>query len=369
MPQLNCYPDASSVDIRNLQTEAEGFDRESNSAFPHRWARSKALGATCSTREEITKHLNTPAVVKDMVQIIERHGQWRSQQAQNWLETEDGLATTSGKAECHVYSKESVIERTRWRKGEEKLAYWGFSYGTLLGATFASMEPKRAERMIIDGVVDSDDYYRTGWLTNLRDTDAIIDKFYEYCSHGGPEKCALNSGNLTSSDCKNLLETLISGLKKEPIAIPGSKTRGPDIATYSDAIRAMRGSLYSPVTEFPLMALLFNDLINGSGAAFAEWKEKQHKPSCTLRDCNMKMRVDCHPMGPEISTAILCSDGQDISNKTKQDALQDADKLYRQSKWLGEHWAEITLPCIHWNAKATLKLTACKYAFSVSRNT
>lgn len=36
--------------------------------------------------------------------------------------------------------------------GEEKLQYWGFSYGTFLGVTFASLFPDSVGRMVLDGM-------------------------------------------------------------------------------------------------------------------------------------------------------------------------------------------------------------------------
>jgi pimeloyl-ACP methyl ester carboxylesterase len=36
--------------------------------------------------------------------------------------------------------------------GEEKLKYWGFSYGTFLGVTFASIWPDKVRRVVLDGM-------------------------------------------------------------------------------------------------------------------------------------------------------------------------------------------------------------------------
>lgn len=35
--------------------------------------------------------------------------------------------------------------------GYEKLRYWGLSYGTVIGGTFAAMYPDKVERLVSDG--------------------------------------------------------------------------------------------------------------------------------------------------------------------------------------------------------------------------
>ena len=42
--------------------------------------------------------------------------------------------------------------------GEQKLNYLGFSYGTFLGATYATLFPKNYRAMVLDGPVDATDY-------------------------------------------------------------------------------------------------------------------------------------------------------------------------------------------------------------------
>jgi pimeloyl-ACP methyl ester carboxylesterase len=39
------------------------------------------------------------------------------------------------------------------RGGWEKLRYWGFSYGTMLGGMFATLWPERVDRMVNDGEI------------------------------------------------------------------------------------------------------------------------------------------------------------------------------------------------------------------------
>ena len=46
------------------------------------------------------------------------------------------------------------MDRIRQALGVPKISYWGQSYGTYLGAVYASLFPKNTDRMILEGVVD-----------------------------------------------------------------------------------------------------------------------------------------------------------------------------------------------------------------------
>lgn len=346
-PHLDCFPDSSSYDIYRLQREAVGFG--SLEAKANMWATAKALGSGCSEHApEIIHHMNTPVVVADMVEIIERHGEWRSKQAEILVETPSWKQSTAELHCDHPFSSKSILEKTKWRKGEEKLLFWGFSYGTLLGATFAALQPHRVERVIIDGVCDSTDYYKTGWLTNLRDTDKIMDKFYSYCSAVDTEKCPLNVGNLTAKEVQSVVEDLLSSVKEDPIAVPATSTRGPEIITYSDIMNVVKKVVYTPLKYFPLQAKLLADAAYGNGSAFADWKADDHKPSCPLDKCEQSA---CEVPTDTAGWGIMCSDGEELS-WTKKDWLKNVDTLVGQSKWLGEYWGSITIECAHWKGRA-----------------
>jgi pimeloyl-ACP methyl ester carboxylesterase len=98
---------------------------------------TNAIAAALDARKEgggVLSHINTPNTARDMLSIVRAHGR-------------------------------------------EKIQYYGFSYGTVLGATFASMFPvsnesclaicadiyqDKIERLILDGVSFAEDHY-SGW--------------------------------------------------------------------------------------------------------------------------------------------------------------------------------------------------------------
>ena len=163
-----------------------GLINSSNVALSKIDSRARALGKLCKKVDDyegensIFRYSNTANVARDMLSIINAWDEWRetSEFLQSQPKREPSVDETSARDE------QSGVDSTRSTKG--KLVYWGFSYGTLLGATFAAMFPDKVGRVILDGVVDADHYVGPTWVDSLIDTDAIWDQFFVGCHEAGP---------------------------------------------------------------------------------------------------------------------------------------------------------------------------------------
>jgi hypothetical protein len=87
----------------------------------------------------IKQYMTTALVARDMLQIVEKHATWVAKQLVKRQLPSD---VPREEPDLAVYVPEAA-----------KLQYWGFSYGTFLGSTFASMFPDRVGRFVLDGVV------------------------------------------------------------------------------------------------------------------------------------------------------------------------------------------------------------------------
>lgn len=113
-PTFSCFEDAlqRKVFIERDGEKVLAGGREVAEAY----SRFKALSESCETvaGEEKGGYVNTASVARDMLEISERL----------W-----GLSGVRGRG----------------------LQYWGLSYGSVIGSTFAAMFPERVERIVVDG--------------------------------------------------------------------------------------------------------------------------------------------------------------------------------------------------------------------------
>ncbi|KAF9442532.1 hypothetical protein P691DRAFT_738881 [Macrolepiota fuliginosa MF-IS2] len=232
--------------------------------------------------------------------------------------------------------------------GREKLMYWGFSYGTILGATFAALFPDKVERVVLDGVVDAEDYYATSWTTNLLNTTATLDQFFMTCHAAGSSSCAFwaPSPSLISANLTRIYKDLIVN----PIPIHTSTSYG--VLDYSRLRITIFMALYSPWASWPLLAQALADLGGPNRDPKRIWQMSATPtfgcPSCSL-SCDDKDRRE-REFGVDnfldALTAILCSDGLDTPADVAA-AKKYFETFTSVSEW-ADVWGSIRLSCAGW---------------------
>ncbi|KIP10507.1 hypothetical protein PHLGIDRAFT_115450 [Phlebiopsis gigantea 11061_1 CR5-6] len=94
--------------------------------------------------------------------------------------------------------------------GQDKLNYYGLSYGSLLGSTFAAMFPNNVGRFIIDGVINAHDWYAGNTTNFLISTDDALTSIYDACVAAGPQLCPIfaNSSDLIRDRVNGILDSV-----------------------------------------------------------------------------------------------------------------------------------------------------------------
>jgi hypothetical protein len=178
-------------------------------------------------------------------------------------------------------------------------------------------------------------------VKNLLLTDQIVGKFYEYCPQAGPSNCAFYSGS-SAQDIKKRLDNLLSAIKEDPVSVGTSGIHGPEIFTYSDAMLAIRESLYEPLDRFPqiatLLAALANPVKSGFAEVIAEYKSR----------ADYRITHQSSGDGVFVPTGIFCSDAPDLTSTNKSSLLAYAESLVTQSKYVGASWITHRLECSGW---------------------
>ena len=247
------------------------------------------------------------------------------------------------------------------KAGQEKLQYWGFSYGTYLGATFAAMFPDKVGRMVNDGNVDAVEYSSGRGIHFIQDADNTMAAFYHFCHLGGPELCAFYLDS--EKEIETRLENLLENTRKHPVVVPGSlsSTERPQIVSYSKVKKMIASTLYRPLVMFPALADALAALEAGDGRVFMDLAT-QESDDPFLCDTRYGAQDSGDPTDPtpevpdaeasvDAGTAILCSDGGWMNDTVDEFGVY-VGELVTLSKSVGATMAEMRLGCVHWSIQA-----------------
>jgi pimeloyl-ACP methyl ester carboxylesterase len=141
--------------------------------------------------------------------------------------------------------------------GESKLNFLGYSYGSFLGTTYATLFPERVGRFVLDGAIDptvSDDEQT---LFQIQAFEAALKAFLENC--GDYEDCPF-SGNV-SADLASV-QQLLGSIENQPLAT----SSGRELTIWA-AVTGLIMTLYSD-RYWPALSTAFSEAFSGSGDQF-----------------------------------------------------------------------------------------------------
>ncbi|OTA23439.1 hypothetical protein BTJ68_14891 [Hortaea werneckii EXF-2000] len=116
-PVLNCLSNRLEAAASTIEENAHGMIGTSDTSFDYVWASKRAMAEGCSKRgaeEGIAKHMATASVARDIVEIVERHGEWRANEANRLVKLD---TTLSGD------EQEMIEGRTAYVPGSEMVQY------------------------------------------------------------------------------------------------------------------------------------------------------------------------------------------------------------------------------------------------------
>ncbi|OJJ68284.1 hypothetical protein ASPBRDRAFT_185215 [Aspergillus brasiliensis CBS 101740] len=334
LPPLSCFPDLLSSYLWSEALQAEGLVNSSEHAEGYLWSRMQALGTACTdtakSSPDIGPYMNTWSTAHDLRHIAQLLQPDPSQKA--------------------------------------KLQYWGFSYGTLLGITYASLFPDQVQRMVLDGVVDALAWYSGDLSTTFRDADRVVDSFFRYCSQVGYPRCAFADASARSSatdkddteainHLRQRLTNLLADLKANPL---WTSQPSPEIITYSDVKRLLKITLYAPNDLFPTLATILSDLEQRNASTMVAWKamlrEEMQPAHCLDSTCQSSAtcREACQSVfRVELTSGIACLDwNQKLLNITHEAYSEHYLRpVMETSQWIGDSFADFAMPCVSWKGQ------------------
>jgi pimeloyl-ACP methyl ester carboxylesterase len=134
------------------------------------------------------------------------------------------------------------MDGLRQALGEQKLNYFGFSYGTFLGATYASLFPRNYRALVLDGPIDANGYINRPMQDLSEQTagfERALGRFFQACA--GNQVACFGFGG---SDPWDAFDRLIDQANAAPLPAAGY-TPDPRPVKGDDVIAASLIPLYA----------------------------------------------------------------------------------------------------------------------------
>ncbi len=224
--------------------------------------------------------------------------------------------------------------------GEETISYFGFSYGSELGATWATLFPDTVRAAVLDGAADPTNDYTEGGLAQAKGFEQQLDTFLARCSDD--DDCSFHN----DGDAEGAFDALMDALDTDPLVV--STDRAP--VNQGVAVIAVANAMYSellwPELEDDALARAQDGEGDGLLGLYDDYLDRQ--PDGTYED------------GFEAFQSITCVD--DPGPRTIEEADAQLPRFLEVAPRLGEFFASgytCTLwpiePAARWRSPAPVR--------------
>jgi pimeloyl-ACP methyl ester carboxylesterase len=228
----------------------------------------------------------------------------------------------------HVSTDDTVrdLDRVRAALGDERLTYLGFSYGTVIGARYATAHPDRIRALVLDGAVDPSLSARAQQLQQAVAFERVLDRFLAWCA--GNDDCAFDRAGGTAA----AFDRLRARVDADGLPVPGGRRR----LSPTEVDLGIATALYEGTAGFPRL-----------GEALAAADRDDGGPLARLSDAyTQRSPGGGYGTIQEAFLAISCADGPAIGSLADHLALEDAARA--QAPRVGVAVVNNSLPCVFW---------------------
>jgi pimeloyl-ACP methyl ester carboxylesterase len=261
--------------------------------------------------------------------------------------------TEAGDLLAHVSTANVArdLDLLRQAVGDEQLTYAGYSYGGLLGLTYANLYPDHVRALLLDGLPDpsgyaADDAAATAHplserIDSATATSSALGSFLDLCEEAG-DGCSF-AGTDPSVDATARFDRLMDRLAEGPVEL--DTPAGPFPVSYGFVVDSLRGGLQYP----PVWPFIADQLQATYAAAFpGEGEQPGGVADPAAGEPAPDGAADGYDNSPEAFLAVACSETAHPSDASAwATAAAEADE---RVPYFGADWTWITQPCATWPA-------------------
>ena len=247
----------------------------------------------------------------------------------------DKCDENSGTILPYISTKASAqdINSLRLALGEEKVTFFGFSYGSELGTTWATMFPETVRAIVVDGAVDPNASSTQEGMNQAKGFEGQLATFLKQCSEKAT--CAFHNGGKAEA----AFDKLVLDIDTSPLEVSKDRTPVTQGVLFTAVAQAMYSDYYWPQLSEALSAAQ-----NGDGKGILQLYDDYYQ------------RKDDGTYGNELEAFLAISCLDDPGASSVEDVDSHIDEFIAAAPRLGGNFA-YGYSCALWPVKQAAKVT------------